>query len=129
MNATAKIILDALEDVTVDALVTNQHAQQIAAELADALEARGFAIRKKPAPRKPAAPVKHLVSQGDAALDEFIRTHHSSDWEARMKKATSRTRPGMMSMPSPAPGHGSKALTQTELATLYADHKVIQYSA
>lgn len=129
MNATAKIILDALEDSTVDALVTNQHAQQLAEELAAALEARGYTVRKKPAPRKPAAPVEHLVSQGDAALDEFIRTHHHPDWRAQLKKALSRTRPGMMTMPTPAPGHAHKPLTQTERAALYVDHKVIQHSA
>lgn len=36
------LILDALNDVTVDALVTNAHAEQLADELAAAMARRGF---------------------------------------------------------------------------------------
>lgn len=130
MNATAKLLLEALEDVTVDALVTNQHAEQLATELADALEARGLTLKKKPAPRKPAAPVEIFAPDtGDAALDDFMRNHHRPDWEARLKKALQRNRPGMMPMPAPAPGHARKPLTQQERADLYRDHRVIQHSA
>lgn len=130
MSTATAIILEALDDVTVDALVTKKHAQQLAEELADALEARGYALRKKPAPRKPAAPVEIFAPDtGDAALDDFMRNHHRPDWEARLKKALQRNRPGMMPMPAPAPGHARKPLTQQERADLYRDHRVIQHSA
>lgn len=130
MNATAKLLLEALEDVTVDALVTNQHAEQLATELADALEARGLTVKKKPAPRKPAAPVEVFApNTGDADLDEFMRKHHSSDWQAKLKKALARNRPGMMTMPAPAPGIARKPLTQQERADLYRIHCVVQHSA
>lgn len=130
MSTATAIILDALEDVTVDALVTKRHAQQLAEELAHALEARGYALRKKPAPRKPAAPVEVFAPDtGNAELDIFMRAHHRPDWEARLKKACARSRPGMMQMPAPAPGHPSKSMAQQERADLWRDHKVIQNSA
>lgn len=130
MSTATAIILDALDDVNVDALVTNQHAQQLATELAEALEARGYTVRKKPAPRKPAAPVEVFEpNTGNPELDEFMRSHHRPDWEARLKKALARNRPGMMTMPAPAPGTPSKSLTQQGHADLWRDHNVIQHSA
>jgi hypothetical protein len=130
MSTATAIILEALDDVTIDALVTKKHAQQLAEELADALEARGYALRKKPAPRKPAAPAEVFApNTGNPELDAFMRAHHRPDWEARLKKACARTRPGMMTMPAPAPGHASKPMTQQERADLWRDHKVIQHSA
>lgn len=81
MSITRDIIRAALDDVKTDALVTTQHADDLASELATALDALGYVIKKKPAPRKPAEPVRPLVSQGDPALDEFIRTHHNPNWK------------------------------------------------
>ncbi len=99
MSTATAIILDALEDVNVDALVTKKHAQQLAEELADALEVRGYALRKKPAPRKPAEPVEAFApNTGDAALDDFMRKHHDPKYRpAPMPKA-----PGMPSIGIPA---------------------------
>ena len=106
MSTATAIILEALDDVNVDALVTKQHAQQLADELATALEIRGYAIRKKPAPRKPAAPAEVFApNTGNPELDAFMRAHHRPDWQAHLKKACARNRPGMMTMPAPAPGH------------------------
>lgn len=130
MSTATAIILEALKDITVDALVTKQHAQQLAEELADALEARGYALRKKPASRKPAAPVEVFApNTGNPELDAFMRAHHRPDWEARLKKACARNRGGMMTMPAPAPGIPKKPMTQQERADLWRDHQVIQHSA
>lgn len=130
MNATAAIIYSALDDVMTDALVTNQHAEKLANELAAALEARGYIIKAKPAPRKPAAPVEIFApNTGNAELDAFMNRHHNRDWEARLKKALTRTRPGMLAMPARAPGHPRKTMTQAERAELYSTYQVRQHSA
>lgn len=130
MSTATAIILDALDDVNVDALVTKEHAQQLAEELADALEARGYALRKKSNTRKPTAPVEAFAPDtGNAELDAFMRAHHRPDWQARLKKAKARSRPGMVSMPAPALGHSHRPMTPGERATLWEDHRVIQHSA
>lgn len=128
--STRDILLNALQNVTTDALVTNQHAERLADELAQALDAAGFVIRKKPRTRKPAELVEVFNPQtGDPALDAFMRKHHHSDWQTRLKKATVRTRPGMLNMPAPAPGLPVRPLTQEARAALYRHHQVIQHSA
>lgn len=38
------VLRDALDDVTVDALVTNTHADEMANQLADALHKRGYSV-------------------------------------------------------------------------------------
>lgn len=82
MSSTAAIILAALEDVSVDALVTNQHAETLAAEVAAALDALGYVVKKKPAPRKAAAPVAPFApNTGDPQLDDFMRAHHDPKWK------------------------------------------------
>lgn len=115
------------ENIETDALVTKQHADNLATELVEAFEAAGYVIRKKPTPRA-SKPVETLVLTGDADLDTFIEKHHRPDWRTRLKKALSPSRPGMMSMPSPAPGHYRKPMTQQERADLYVEHRVIQHS-
>lgn len=108
-------------------------SQQI--EPADALDTRTMHALttakpvKKRAAAKPAAPAEQLVPQGDAALDAFIAKHHRPDWRERLKKALQKSRPGMISMPSPAPGHQHAPLTQQRRAALYRDHNVQQHSA
>lgn len=82
MSDTAAIILAALEDVTVDALVTNQHAETLAAELAATLDALGYVVKKKPAARKPATPVEPFApNTGDSSLDDFMRAHHDPKYK------------------------------------------------
>lgn len=84
MNATAKVILAALDGVTVDALVTKQHAEDLATELAAALDAAGYTVRKKPAPRKTAAAEPAFEpNTGDPKLDDFMRRKHNP--KARIK--------------------------------------------
>lgn len=74
-----KIILAALDAVTVDALVTKAHAEQLATELAEALDEAGYVIRKKPAPRKAAAPVAVFSpNTGNAELDGFMSRSHAA---------------------------------------------------
>ena len=89
----------------------------------------GYTIRKKPKPRTPAAPTPAFSpATGDTGLDEFMRTHHRTDWQTRLKKACARSRPGMMTMPAPAPGIARDSMTQQERADLWVDHNVIQHS-
>lgn len=99
--------------------------------IANALEAAGYTIKKKPAPRtaKPAEPAEELILTGDAALDTFIETHHRPDWRKRLAKALQKTRPGMANMPTPPPGHAPKPMTQTERARLWEAHRVQHHSS
>lgn len=128
--STAKFLAEALEDVTVDALVTNQHAEQLVEQLAAALDARGYVLSKKPKARKAAAPLEVFnPNTGDSELDDFMRRTHKPDWQARLKKALAKSRPGMLTISTPAAGLPSKALTQAERAELYRQHNVIQHSA
>ena len=125
-TATETIIVQALANANVHVEAPDTIARQII----DALEARGYALRKKPAPRKPAAPVEVFAPDtGNPELDAFMRAHHRPDWEARLKKALARNRPGMITMPAPAPGITRRPMTQQERADLYRDHKVVQHSA
>jgi len=82
MSDTAAIIYAALEDVTTDHIVTVQAAQQLAAEVAAALDANGYVVKKKPAPRK-AAPVREpfAPNTGDSSLDDFMRAHHDPKYK------------------------------------------------
>ncbi len=132
MSTTRDIIRAALDDVKTDALVTAQHADDLADEITEALEAAGYTIKAKPKRRaaKPAEPVEVFAPDtGNPDLDDFMRRHHSPDWRAKLKKALARTRPGMMNMPTPPPGHSHPPLTQQKRADLYRDHNVIQHSA
>jgi hypothetical protein len=84
---------------------------------------------KKPRAAKPAEPAEELIPTGDTDLDAFIAKHHRPDWRARLKKALQKNRPGMVSMPSPAPGHDHPAMRPQTRADLYRKHNVIQHSA
>lgn len=131
MDTTA-IIRQAFEsDTQAYCSVGPGHAERIIDAIADGLDAAGYTIKKKPAPRatKPAEPVEELVPTGDAALDEFMRTHHRPDWRKRLAKALQKTRPGMMTMPSPPPGHAHKPMTQAERARLWEAHRVQHHSS
>lgn len=123
MTPAAKIIRAAM-----DAAPMGPSLDEAAEALAAALDDAGYAIRKKPAPRVSKPVEVFAPNTGDAALDEFMRAHHHHDWEARLRKATARNRPGMLTMPAPAPGIQHKPMTQQERADLYRDHKVIQHS-
>lgn len=83
MSTTAAILREALAHdlIETDHIVTVVAADALATELAAALEALGYVIKKKPAPRKATEPSRPLVSQGDPALDEFIRTHHDPKYK------------------------------------------------
>lgn len=117
------------EAIATEALVTRQHADNLAAELATALDALGFTIKKKPASRKPAAPAEVFApNTGNPELDAFMQRKHRHDWRARLQKAISRNRPGMIPMPPPAPGHTRRPLTATARQELYEAHNVIHHS-
>ncbi len=126
-TATETIIVQALANGNVH----TEAPDAIARQIIDALEARGYTLRKKPAPRKPAAPAEVFApNTGNPELDAFMRAHHRPDWEARLKKALARNRPGMITMPAPAPGFSKKKpMTQQERADLWRDHNVIRHSA
>ena len=80
------VILDALNDVEVDALATSQHAEQFASEFAEALAKRGYTIKRAPKPRA-AVIAEPVFDTGDAALDAFMREHWSpSDVTAAAKR-------------------------------------------
>ena len=125
-TATETIIVQALANGNVH----SEAPDAIARQIIDALEARGYALRKKPAPRKPAAPAEVFApNTGNSELDAFMRTHHRPDWQAHLKKACARNRPGMVTMPAPAPGLPPKRMTQQERADLWDEHKVVRHSA
>lgn len=115
-----------------DANLHPQAPDAIARQVINALEAAGYTIKAKPKPRaaKAAEPVEVFAPDtGNPDLDDFMRRHHSPDWRAKLKKALARTRPGMMNMPTPPPGHSHSPLTQQKRADLYREHNVIQHSA
>lgn len=132
MDITA-IIRQALDHdaIETDALVTKRHADDLAAELAKALDALGYTIKAKPKPRTAAAaePVEELILTGDASLDAFIEKHHRPDWRKRLAKALQKTRPGMANMPPEPPGHPRKPMTQKERAALWEVHRVQHISS
>jgi hypothetical protein len=130
MSTTRDIIRAALDETKTDALVTARHAGDLADEIAEALEAAGYTLKKKPAPRKPAEPVEAFApNTGSPELDAFMTRKHAHNWREKLKKALARTRPGMMTMPTPPPGHAPKPMTQQERADLWRDHKVQQHSS
>lgn len=132
MDITA-IIREVLEQahLSTDKQYAAQLAEDIAPRLARGLDAAGYTLKKKPASRatKPAEPVEELVLTGDAALDTFIETHHRPDWRKKLAKALQKTRPGMMTMPSPPPGLPRKPMTQAERAALWEAHRVQHHSS
>lgn len=70
------------ENIETDALVTNQHADNLAAEIAAALDAAGYVIRKKPKARAEAAPVEVFSpNTGNPELDAFMRDHHDPKYK------------------------------------------------
>lgn len=82
MSDTAEIIYAALEDVTTDHIVTVQAARQLAEEVAQALDSLGYVVKKKPAPRKAAAPVEPFApNTDDPRIDEFMRLHHDPKYK------------------------------------------------
>lgn len=94
LSATAKIIRAA-----IDAAPMGPSLDEAAEALAVALDDAGYVIRKKPASRKPAAPVQVFApNTGDAALDEFMRNHH----DPKYRPAKMPTSPGMPSITIPA---------------------------
>lgn len=77
MNASAKIIRAAL-----DANPIGPSLDEAAERIAAALDEAGYVIRKKPAPRKPAAPVEVFApNTGDPKVDEFMRKHHDPKYK------------------------------------------------
>lgn len=132
MSTIRDIIRAALDHdaIKTDALVTKRHADDLADELATALDALGYTIKAKPKPRAAKAePAEELIPTGDDALDAFIQKHHRPDWRQRLKKALQPSRPGMVNMPTPPPGHTRTPMTQQKRADLYREHNVIQHSA
>lgn len=69
------------------------------AALDAAKPARATKPRATPAAVEPFSP-----NTGNPAVDEFMRRHHSDDWEKKLRSALRRNVPGMLPMPAPAPG-------------------------
>ena len=122
MDAATKILTEAFDIAPVD---PSPEA------LALALSELGYVIKKAPKPRAaaPRAAFEAFApNTGDPKVDAFMRTHHRPDWEKHQKRAFA-SRPGMISMPAPAPGVSHKPMTRTERARLYEAYNVIQHSA
>lgn len=115
------IILRALN--AIDAPVTDE--QTLASELAAALEASGYVIRKRPTPRKPEQVDAFNPSTGNAEVDAFMRRRHRADWRKHYDNAF-KARRGMAPMPPKPRGVGVTGLTMQERAELYSQFNVIE---
>ena len=122
MDATTQILAEAFDIAPID---PSPEA------LALALSELGYVIKKAPKPRAAAAPRATVEvfapNTGNPKVDAFMRAHHRTDWQKHQKRAFA-SRPGMIAMPAPAPGHRHSPMTQKERAFLYAAHNVIQHS-